>query len=153
MTTRKPSAKRTSPALRTFSVDGMPAYSDAPAPSAKAQAHTPTPWGLYVDSVRAKKNGRIVNIAKATVDMPHMRDDSTGRDMDKTKWDSITVQHAEAQANVAFIVNACNAYEADQRTIASMKEALEACAERFPLQSSMRLQIENALKLANGEAK
>ena len=38
-------------------------------------------------------------------------------------------QPALAEANAAFIVTACNAYEADQRKIAALVDALTECAD------------------------
>ena len=119
--------------------------------SAKHEAkHTPTPWTLYVDSIRAVKNGRTVTVAEAKVDMPHMRDDSTGRTMDEAKWKTIVVEPAEAKANAQLIVTAVNQHDTLVQQVKSLREALETVVhltgDSHNRNSMLRRKVEQVLR-------
>ena len=99
--------------------------------------HTPTPWTVHGSTIiRAIKEGRIVYIAEAKVDMPALRDIT----------ESQKVRLEESVANAAFILQACNSF--DDLLVAA--EALDH--NMGSLQTAGWVRLRAAIAKAKGEA-
>ena len=90
--------------------------------------HTPTPWS--VDDTRLGIMAGYQSIAQ------------TFRDRSKT----IADREAEAQANAAFIVRACNAHEQLVEALKQTADTLWNLADKFPLGSAVRNTLEDEYK-------
>lgn len=78
-------------------------------------AHTPTPW-------RVRKNPSNLGEFSHFIKGGDIPPGGTANDRDTV---AAIVFCNDAQANAAFIVRACNAYSANQQTIAALVEALK----------------------------
>lgn len=110
-------------------------------PAAGEAAHTPTPWRIAETQGDGKRETKIRLIRAVNEGTEH---GAVGFFVYGAEPGTI------AEANAAFIVRACNAYESDQRKIKAMVEALKMQDTDIPYSRKLEW-VFKGLKAAGGD--